>query len=135
MCADEAEGRLELLEDQVAAMLFFQIDDEAALVPIKHQEARIDAVLARPSDATGRITFRRLDFDHVGAHIAEQHRAKRPRNNLGQIQNMKSRQWSFRHLFHRPSMRRRSDVAALLSRLVTLSSARVHSLKFGAANL
>src|SRR6266849_8719008 len=83
----------------VAAVILLEVDHEAALVAVEGEKGRGHAVLEGSAEAAGGIALRRLDFDHVGAQIAKQHRAKRSRHDLTKVQDTKACQWSFCHRF------------------------------------
>src|SRR5216683_254579 len=83
----------------VAAVILLEVDHEAALVAVEGKKGRGHAVLEGSAEAAGGIALRRLDFDHVGAQIAKQHRAKRSRHDLTKVQDTKACQWSFCHRF------------------------------------
>ena len=68
-------------------MLLLDVDYDAAFVAIEIQEARIEAAALGTPAAAHRVAFRRFNFHHVGAQVAQQLRAKRPRYHLREIEN------------------------------------------------
>jgi hypothetical protein len=84
---------------QIAAVLLLQIDDNAALVAIEIQKSCGDPAFGRTPELPAGIALRRLDLDDIGAEVAELHRAKGSRDDLGQVQNAKACERSFSHLY------------------------------------
>lgn len=81
---EDVRLRRERPEDRLAARIL-QIDDDAALVAVDGPVAgAFRAHAAR--HAAGGIPLRRLDLDHVRAHVAEEHGAERTGHDLRQIQ-------------------------------------------------
>ena len=74
---------------EIAALGFFQVDRDAALVPVHRREGRADAVLA--ADVAHVVASTRpLDLDHIRAEIGEQHSAIGSRDDARQIENLDS---------------------------------------------
>ena len=69
------------------------VDDHAALVAaVGGEEARSDAL-----EEAGPVALRRLDLDHVGAKIGEDHPARRSHHHLGEFDDADTRQRKPRH--------------------------------------
>ncbi|MNQ89827.1 hypothetical protein D3C85_1051440 [compost metagenome] len=64
--------RLDHLQQQGLALGRLQVDGQRPLVPVQRQEGNIDLIAARPARRDVALPFarRRLDLDHVGAHVA-----------------------------------------------------------------
>jgi hypothetical protein len=73
------------------AAIGLQIEHDAALVAVHHQErGRLVANLRRHRMA-GVVTVRRfLDLDHVGAHVGQHQGAGRPRHDMGEIDDLEA---------------------------------------------
>src|SRR5438477_207067 len=74
--------------------LVLEIERDAALVTVEREKAR--AVLALQAEAH-RMPRRiaepgRLDLDHIGAHVAEEHTRERAGHDLGDIEHPDSRE-------------------------------------------
>ena len=64
-----------------------EVDHDAALVAIELREHRAQLALeGRPHHAR-RVTAWRLDLDHVGAEVAENHRAHRTGDDRGEVEH------------------------------------------------
>ena len=62
----------------VLASVFFEIEAEAFLVAVDREEIGTLAINERRSPVATIVSFGRLDFEDVSAHIAEHHRAIGP---------------------------------------------------------
>ena len=82
----------ELVED-LAARGALQVDFDAALVAVERQEAAAVRALEAKTHRTARLVALagRLDLDDVGAHVAEQHAAERPRHHLADVEDLEMR--------------------------------------------
>ncbi len=84
--------------DDVARLLLFQVQDQAALVAVQRREARalrIDHGRHGPRLIAPRRT---LDLDDVRSHIAQEHAAKRAGNVAAELQYSDTFKW-LRHRF------------------------------------
>ncbi len=77
-----------------AVLLVFEVKHDRALVAVQRVEVAALAVCERLVVAP-RIAAGRLDLDHVGAEVGEQHAGKRPRHVLGVLEHPDpiQRQW------------------------------------------
>src|SRR5208282_165405 len=82
---------------EVAAVLLLDVDHDAALVAVEVQERRGEAAALWADAPAHRVALGRFDFDHVGAKVAEQLSAERPRNDGRQVKNAKTDQRSISH--------------------------------------
>jgi hypothetical protein len=72
---DDHVGRLDQPPRRLAALVLLQVEHDAALAAVPDGVCR--RLHARPA--------RRVDADHVGALVGEQHRRQRPRDVLAEI--------------------------------------------------
>ena len=86
---DQDVGGLDQAVEHLACRLALQIEREAALVAVQVEEA--EAVIALELEAHGAAglvaAVGRLDLDHVGAHVAQQHGAERPGHHLADVEH------------------------------------------------
>src|SRR4051812_28593156 len=72
--------------DDLDALGMLEIDRQAALVAVhRHVGAAMAVFLRRPELAHRLALARRLDLDHVRAHVRQVHRAERRRHGLREI--------------------------------------------------
>jgi hypothetical protein len=69
-----------------------QIEGQRALVAVEAGEIPTQPVTHDPLPAHRVAPARGFDLDHLGTHIGEQHRAERPGEDPGQINDAQSRQ-------------------------------------------
>jgi hypothetical protein len=81
---EDVRGLDQTLEQQKPARVF-EVEDHRAFVAIGRGEHRRQAGALATITADEVARTRRLDLDHVGALIAEQHRRHRSRNHLGDV--------------------------------------------------
>ena len=86
-------------------MLFFHIDDDAALIAIEVDEGRRETRAFRTPGAPHRVALGRFDLDDIGAQVAEQLRAEGSRYDLGQIENSDTSERAVGHTFVSPIQR------------------------------
>ena len=65
---------------------FLQVEDDAALVAVDAPEAGTLGAAASRHRARG-VAVRRLDLDHVGAQVPEEHRAEGAGHDLGRVED------------------------------------------------
>ena len=81
-------GVLEETKEEVLALRMFEIDLDAALVPVQADEVRRLALVERRSPGARDVAVSgRFDLDDLGAVVAEHRRRKRSRQRVSQIQN------------------------------------------------
>ena len=80
-----SDDRCEALEE-LPAIRGFQVQHEAAFAAIDRVEGRALGA-DRPDHLPRRIAGWRLDLDHVGAEVREQHRAEGPGHELRDVQD------------------------------------------------
>src|SRR5581483_2874288 len=107
-----------------------KVEHDRALVAVDHREGGRDAA-PRPAHRAGKIAGRRLDLDHVGALVAEDHRAHRARQILGQVDDANSAERSChialpRRCARAPADQRKAGTTslAIVSMLRSISSWR-----------
>src|SRR5262249_54440432 len=77
----------------VRTLLAFQIESDAPLAPIDASKVRAPRTHER-RPRPGIVAFGRFfDLDDVGAHVAEEHGAKGPGEDAGQVDHAKSVKW------------------------------------------
>ena len=85
---DEHVGLAHEPEQDRAALGTLEIEREAALVAVQHQERRRDAVDARLAIAARVVAARQfLDLDHVGAEVGEQRAAGGAGHDLRELEH------------------------------------------------
>jgi hypothetical protein len=76
------------LTGQAAIALVGQVERDRPLVPVDRQVVGGHAVLGkRRHPRPGVIATGRLDLDHLGAHVGQQHRAVRPGEHPGEVRD------------------------------------------------
>ena len=80
-------------QQDLASARVLEVDRDAALVAVHHQERRRDAVDARLAVAARIVAARQLlDLDHVRAHVGQHHAAGRPGHDLRQLEHAHARE-------------------------------------------
>ena len=80
-------GRLNQLGQERLAFDRFQIDGDALLVAVDAEKIRAPAADERRPLARIVAVPGILDLDHLGAHVAEQHRAQRPGQHTREVED------------------------------------------------
>ena len=77
-----------------APFRILEVEGDAFLVPVDAEKVRAFAADERRAPAAGVVALPRLfDLDDAGAHVRENHRAVRPREHAGQIENGSAFKW------------------------------------------
>ena len=83
-------GSLDQFPQHTLAFSRLEIEAQAFLVSIDGQKIRTDSANKRRSPLPAIVTRRRrLNFNHLGAHICQQHAADRSRQNSGKVDDKK----------------------------------------------
>ncbi len=90
---------LDQLPKDLLSFLGLEIQGDALLAPVhRHEVGRLAADERRPAARVVALAGL-LDLDHLGAHVAEHHRAEGTRQDAGEVEhtNAGQRSFSFRH--------------------------------------
>jgi hypothetical protein len=77
------------LEQDLDRLRSLEIEHEAALVAVERDEAHALAIADRRRGAA-HVALRRLDLDHLGAHVGEQCAGERAGDEIRQLDDLKS---------------------------------------------
>ena len=83
---DQRVGPLDQPQHRRDRVRVFQIDRDIAPAALQQREARVLALAADIAPDIGGA----IDPDHLGAHVGQQHRAKRRRADAGQLDDLHS---------------------------------------------
>src|SRR4030095_15846685 len=100
-------GALEQTGQDGLALLGVEIEGDRLLVPVELREVPRQAFHDRALLAERIALARRLDLDHLGPHVAEEHAAERARENAGQVDDAETGQGQGRILLPHGNSRRR----------------------------
>jgi hypothetical protein len=89
---DEHVGPRDQRAQGVLAGAGAQIEDDAALAAVHVDEDPGHAGLGRGRDVAGAVSGRRLDLDHVGAHVGHDLGAVGPHDHRRQVDHAHARQ-------------------------------------------
>ena len=92
---DEHIGAFDQLAQRRLARLGFQIEHHRALAPVDVDIHPRQPRRGRDRDIARGIAFRRLDLDHVGAHVGHDLRGIWPEHHRGEIDHADAPEWSF----------------------------------------
>jgi hypothetical protein len=73
---------------RLAVLLFAEVENDAALAAIEQREER----RSHSAKAAGLVTGRRLDLDHIGAELRQNHAAGRTHHHMGHLDHPHARQ-------------------------------------------
>jgi hypothetical protein len=93
---DEQVGVLDHVLQDGAGGRLLEVEAERALVAVGRHVDRAHGRGVAEAAARGaqQVAFRRLDLDHVGAHVGQMLRGERPQQNRCQIDHTHALQWS-----------------------------------------
>src|SRR5205807_3755948 len=90
---DQDVGRLNQLPQRSRTGGGLQIERDAFLAPVQLEEKAAAAVDERAPAARVVSMFRFFDLEHLGAHVAEHHRAERTRDDTREIDHAQTIKW------------------------------------------
>src|SRR5699024_9650658 len=95
---DHKVGRLDQLQEQVAAALVLEVERDAAFTAVGHGERVALTVDLRAEPARVVAGDRLLDLDDGGAQLCENHRAVGARQEASQVEDAEAVQRKHSHL-------------------------------------
>ena len=87
---DHHIGCFHQFEKCVQTLWLFQVQHQAAFVAVHMQKVRPHALMAHGANASDGVARRRLDLDHISAHVRHQLRGIWAHQHTGQIENSQS---------------------------------------------